>query len=135
LAYPLSIVSQPAAIAKDLAYYEERMAPEGPAMSWSVLATLYARLAQPDKAHALFQRSYLPNRLPPFGVLAETAGGTNPYFVTGAGGTLQTLLFGFAGLSIGADGIRHQPGRLPAGWTRLHVQLPARSFTTPARSP
>mgnify|MGYP002130451069 CR=1 FL=1 len=33
-------------------------------------------------------------------VLAETAGGTNPYFATGAGGSLQALLFGFGGLDI-----------------------------------
>ena len=38
--------------------------------------------------------------MPPFGVLAETAGGTNPCFATGAGGMLQAVLNGFGGIEI-----------------------------------
>jgi hypothetical protein len=76
-------------IRKDLAYYEPRMAPDGPAMGNSVLAALHARLGDAEKAYQMFQKSYQPNEVPPFGVLAETAGGTNPYFATGAGGMLQ----------------------------------------------
>jgi protein-glucosylgalactosylhydroxylysine glucosidase len=122
LAYPLNMVADRAAITRDLAYYEARVSPEGPAMSWSVLATLHARLGQPDQALALFKRSYQPNRLPPFGVLAETAGGSNPYFGTGAGGTLQTLIYGFGGLSLGAPGLRGTAApSLPAGWRAVRV--------------
>jgi hypothetical protein len=40
------------------------------------------------------------NEVPPFGVLAETAGGTNPYFATGAGWMLRAIIGGFAGLKI-----------------------------------
>ena len=29
--------------------------------------------------------------------MAETEGGDNPYFLTGAGGALQSLIFGFSG--------------------------------------
>jgi trehalose/maltose hydrolase-like predicted phosphorylase len=122
LAYPLEIVSDPARIAQDLAYYEARMAPEGPAMSHSILATLYARAGQADRAYALFSQSYRPNQLPPFGVLAETAGGSNPYFATGAGGSLQALLFGLGGLYIGPSGIVQRRGVLPKGWTRLEMR-------------
>jgi trehalose/maltose hydrolase-like predicted phosphorylase len=60
--------------------------------------------------------------LPPFGVLAETAGGNNPYFGTGAGGTLQTLIFGFGGLSLDAPGLRGSGApALPAGWKAVRV--------------
>ncbi|MES2151418.1 MAG: glycoside hydrolase family 65 protein [Pseudomonadota bacterium] len=122
LSYPLSIVNAPARIAQDLHYYEPRMAPEGPAMSHSIVATLYARLGQPEAAYAAFLKSYRPNAVAPFGVLAETAGGSNPYFVTGAGGSLQALLFGFGGLSIGDAGLVQTPGRLPPGWKRLEIR-------------
>jgi trehalose/maltose hydrolase-like predicted phosphorylase len=135
LAYPLSIVTDPARIAKDLAYYEARMSPEGPAMSWSVLATLYARQDKPAKAYELFKRSYQPNRLAPFGVLAETAGGTNPYFATGAGGVLQTVLFGFGGLQIGPDGLTQRSHPLPAHWKRLEIRRLHRREVSPKNTP
>jgi trehalose/maltose hydrolase-like predicted phosphorylase len=122
LAYPLGIVSDKARIAKDLAYYEPRMAPEGPAMSFSILATLYARTGQADKAHALYLKSYRPNQLAPFGVLAETAGGTNPYFATGAGGSLQALIFGFGGVAIGEKGIVQRKTALPSPWKSLELR-------------
>jgi hypothetical protein len=73
-------------------------------MGNSVLATLYARLGNPQKAHEVFAKSYKPNKVPPFGVLAETAGGTNPYFATGAGGMLQAIIFGFGGLNVSDQG-------------------------------
>ncbi len=122
LAHPLEVVTDRAQIEKDLAYYEPRMSPEGPAMGFAVLATLYARLGKPEKSVELFLHSYQPNKVPPFGVLAETAGGTNPYFATGAGGMLQTVLFGFAGLQISDTGISQRKQALPAKWKSLEVK-------------
>jgi trehalose/maltose hydrolase-like predicted phosphorylase len=121
LAYPLSVVKEQARIDQDLAYYEGRTSPEGPAMSFSILATLHARAGRADKAYQLYLKSYRPNLLGPFGVLAETAGGSNPYFATGAGGSLQAVLFGFGGLQIGPDGITQGKGVLPAPWKRLEI--------------
>ena len=37
--------------------------------------------------------------------VAETATSDNPYFMTGAGGLLQAVLFGFGGLEITDEGI------------------------------
>jgi len=122
LAYPLNIVSEQEQIIKDLHYYEMRMSPEGPAMGFSVLATLYARMGESDKAFDLFIKSYQPNKVPPFGVLAETDGGTNPYFATGAGGMLQTVLAGFGGLEITDAGIIQSDTQLPKKWTALTIK-------------
>jgi protein-glucosylgalactosylhydroxylysine glucosidase len=119
LAYPLTIISERAQIERDLKYYEARMSPEGPAMGVSVLATLYARLGDADKAYELLQKSYKGNEVPPFGVLAETSGGTNPYFATGAGGMLQSVLFGFGGLQITERGIIQMKVNLPKNWRTL----------------
>jgi trehalose/maltose hydrolase-like predicted phosphorylase len=105
LAYPLDIISDRSQLEKDLKYYEPRMSADGPAMGHSVLSTLYSRIGNPEKAYALFVKSYRPNEVPPFGVLAETAGGNNPYFATGAGGMLQAVISGFGGLKITDEGI------------------------------
>ncbi|MCX7638026.1 MAG: glycoside hydrolase family 65 protein [Cyclobacteriaceae bacterium] len=121
LAFPLELISNREQIEKDLRYYEPRMSPQGPAMGFSVLATLYARLGQAGKAYELFLKSYRPNEVPPFGVLAETAGGTNPYFATGAGGMLQAVLFGFGGLRISDSGLSQQPVVLPSHWKKLEI--------------
>lgn len=121
LAYPMDIIREEGQILKDLKYYEPRMAPDGPAMGNSVLATLYARLGESNKAHELFVKSYKPNEVPPFGVLSETAGGTNPYFATGAGGMLQAVLSGFGGLEITDEGIIQLSTSLPKQWKKLKI--------------
>lgn len=122
LAYPLTVITDPALIRKDLTYYEPRYSPEGPAMGWSVLATLNARLGNTDKAYDWFVKSYKPNEVPPFGVLAETAGGTNPYFATGAGGMLQAVLNGFGGIEITDSGITQLKTKLPKKWKSLTIK-------------
>ena len=120
LSYPLHEVSDPTAIRRDLDYYLPRVG-DGPAMTQAVFAVLYARLGLPDSAYAVFKAGYLPNKLPPFGVLAETAHGTNPYFATGAGGLLQAMLNGFGGLEITSKGIVQLKTALPRQWKGLRL--------------
>ncbi|MFZ1581151.1 MAG: glycoside hydrolase family 65 protein, partial [Saprospiraceae bacterium] len=70
----------------------------------------------------IFAESYKRNEVPPFGVLSECAGGTNPYFATGAGGMLQAVLSGFGGLTIGEKGVSQLPqNSLPKGWKNITV--------------
>lgn len=122
LAYPLKEVTDPKAIRKDLEYYEKRVPTEGtPAMTQAVFTTLYARLGDADKAYYWFKDSYLPNLNPPFRVIAETKGGTNPYFATGAGGILQSVLMGFGGLEITPKGITQIKSILPKNWKSLTI--------------
>jgi protein-glucosylgalactosylhydroxylysine glucosidase len=52
-------------------------------MTQGIFALLYARLGNADKAYHWFKDAYIPNLNPPFRVIAETKGGTNPYFATG----------------------------------------------------
>lgn len=120
LAYPLNFITDTSQIRKDLEYYEPRIG-NGPAMSYSVLSLLYERSGNPVKAYSLFHRSYQPNEVPPFNVLAETAGGTNPYFATGAGGMLQSVLNGFGGLEITDHGIVQLKTKLPKAWNQLTI--------------
>lgn len=123
LSYPMHQVSTTEDIKRDLHYYEAKMSPDGPAMSWAILSILYARLGEAEKAHELMVKSYQPNEVPPFKVLAETAGGDNPYFATGAGGFLQTLINGFGGLEIEENGVEQIKSiRLPKQWKSLTIK-------------
>lgn len=122
LAYPLKVVSDEKQVRKDLEYYLPRYAADGPAMGYAILCVLYNRLGDADKAAKIFADSYKPNEVPPFGVIAETAGGTNPYFATGAGGMLQAVLSGFGGLDISDQGITQRKSKLPKGWKKLTIK-------------
>ncbi len=82
-------------------------------MTQAIFALLYARLGEGDTAFHFFKDAYVPNLNPPFRVIAETKGGTNPYFATGAGGILQAVLMGFGGLDITSNGIVQMPSKLP----------------------
>lgn len=122
LAYPLDVVTDPVQVRKDLDYYSQRMAPDGPAMGFAILAILHQRMGEPEKALEVFSGSYKNNEVPPFGVLAETAGGTNPYFATGAGGMLQAVLAGFGGVYITDQGLAHRDYKLPKAWKKLIIK-------------
>lgn len=122
LSYPLKEVTDPKAIRKDLEYYETRVPDAGtPAMTQAVFTTLYARLGDADKAYQWFKDAYLPNLNPPFRVIAETKGGTNPYFATGAGGVIQSVLMGFGGLEITSKGIIQVKSVIPKTWKKLTI--------------
>lgn len=121
LSYPLKEITDPQQIKKDFEYYESRIGEGSPAMTHAIFATLHARLKEPAKAWQAFKEAHLPNKKNPFGVLAETAGGTNPYFATGAGGFLQSIINGFGGLEITPTGIIQVPSSLPTGWKKLTI--------------
>jgi trehalose/maltose hydrolase-like predicted phosphorylase len=129
LSYPLKEVTAAAEIRRDLDYYEPRVG-EGPAMTHAIFSILYSRLGMPDKALAALKQGYIPNLRPPFGVIAETATGNNPYFATGAGGVLQAMLNGFGGLDITPNGIIQLPTRLPGSWRSLRLTGIGLSKTT-----
>ncbi len=122
LSYPLKEITDPKQIRKDLEFYETRVPNEGtPAMTQAVFTTLYARLGDGDKAYHFFKDAYTPNLNPPLRVIAETKGGTNPYFATGAGGIVQSILMGFGGLDITSKGIVQVKSALPKNWKSLTI--------------
>ena len=123
LAYPLKIITDTIQIRKDLEFYSKHVPDEGtPAMTQGIFALLYSRLGDGAKAYHWFKEAYKPNLLPPFRVIAETKGGTNPYFATGAGGILQCVLMGFGGLDITPQGIIQIKTALPQQWKSLTLK-------------
>ena len=123
LSYPLKEITDPKQVRKDLEYYETRVPNEGtPAMTQAIFTLLYARLGNTEKAWHWFRDAYIPNLNPPFRVIAETKGGTNPYFATGAGGILQSVIMGFGGIEITNDGLIQIKSSLPKHWRSLTLK-------------
>lgn len=129
LSYPMKQVTDAESIKKDLDYYWKALADnqpgrkgQSPAMAHGIFSILNARLGNTETAYKQYLDSYKPNEIPPFGVLAETAGGTNPYFATGAGGYLQTLINGFGGIDITDEGLTQLKVKLPSHWKSLTLK-------------
>lgn len=125
LAFPLRVITDRKRMLADLDYYSRKVPQKKtPAMTQSMFSVICSRYGDAAQAWKWFVDSYRPNALPPFGVLAEFKGGTNPYFATGAGGTLQAVIFGFAGLEFAPGGGVMQVGNhaLPPHWKRLTIK-------------
>lgn len=122
LAYPLEIVTDRNRILADVEYYAKKIDGNGPAMGNSILAILYSQSGDADKAYEFFHKAFVPNKRPPFGVLSESANSNNPYFCTGAGGLIQVVLSGFAGLRFTDNGIEQTYTCLPKGWKSLTIK-------------
>ena len=80
--------------------FEEKVIKNGPAMSDSVHATIWARLGEPDRAYTTWRKSWQDFTQHPLLMFSEKRTKDVTYFTTGAGGCLQTVLYGFAGLRI-----------------------------------
>lgn len=125
LAFPHKLITDKEQMLRDLDYYSQKVPQvRTPAMTQSMFSIICTRCGDREQAWKWFLDSYRPNQLPPFGVLAEFKGGTNPYFATGAGGTLQSVLFGFAGLDFNPKGgiMQVKEHALPTHWKSLTIK-------------
>lgn len=89
----------------DLTYYTNRTTSSGPAMTWSLTAINYLSLGPKlsQVAEAFFWKSFLPYIRLPFFIWYETPTGGASNFLTGAGGFLQMVPFGYGGLRINSS--------------------------------
>lgn len=103
-------------------YYKAKLNPHGPAMSTSVHSIIAAQLGRRDEAYALFLKSYRAFLREPFNVFNEKASHnvTNSCFITGAAGTLQSVIYGFGGLKTNSATLSASP-LLPRKWKSLEI--------------
>lgn len=114
LAYPLEILTEPQQIKANIDYYAERIdSVGGPAMSHSAMAVNYIRMGNFETARQLIERALRPYLRGPYQLIAETPSNNETYFMTGAGGLLQAILFGYGGYAITDIGLQKYPLRLP----------------------
>jgi len=106
----------------DLKLYEERTDPDGPAMTHSMFAIGWLDLGENKRAEKPFLKNY-ENIRGPFKVWTERRdiwGAVN--FITGAGGFLQTVLYGYGGFRLKNSGLTFKPS-LPPNVTKMTVNV------------
>ncbi|CAC5394365.1 PGGHG [Mytilus coruscus] len=119
LGFPLMMNISKEVRRNDLLQYE-RVTPGGPAMTWGMFAIGWLELNQLDKANTLFARQF-DNVREPFYTWSENAQGPGAHnFITGMGGYLQSILFGYGGLRVYDDKLTVN-GALPLTVTGMNV--------------
>jgi len=104
----------------DLDWYSRVTSLSGPAMTWGMFTVGYVEEGQTAKADTFFPRSYA-NAQEPFDVWTETPSGGAMNFLTGAGGFLQVVLFGYPGLRFNDTHATFKP-TLPPDTTNLKLR-------------
>ncbi|XP_073419378.1 protein-glucosylgalactosylhydroxylysine glucosidase isoform X1 [Dendrobates tinctorius] len=100
LGYPLMFAMSPERRRNDLQIYEAVTDPDGPAMTWSMFAIGYMELKEMKMAEQQLKKCFT-NITDPFKIWTENADGSGAVnFLTGMGGFLQAILFGYTGFRI-----------------------------------
>jgi len=96
----------------------------GGSMNMVARVTAAAEVANASDAAAWFAGNFTGGTLkPPFNVRTETADNNVGYFLTGSGGYVQSLLYGFTGLRIREQGlVEAYAPVLPATWSSLTLR-------------
>ncbi|EGG14804.1 acid trehalase-like protein 1 [Cavenderia fasciculata] len=121
LGFPLMYNMTPEVRQNDLAYYETVTNSQGPAMTHSMYTIGWLELGNTTKASESWPLSYA-NAQQPFKIWTETPTGGCVNFITGAGGWLQALLFGYGGLRIHQDQYYFYSPQLPPNTTSLKIR-------------
>jgi len=125
LAYPLGLPRSQQATRNDLDAAIGRLLKEGSGamMTTTLYPAIAAELGDRALVDTLLPLSYRTHLRPPFAVLAETPTNDAVNFLTGAGGFLQQVIFGYTGLRFGETGLRAAfPPVLPSRITRLTLR-------------
>lgn len=91
----------------DLEYYDTKTRENGPAMTWAMHTIGFLDLEDQDTAAKYFERSYSLYTRAPFNAWSEAIPGQPAAgnFITGAGGFLQSVINGYAGIRLNFDNL------------------------------
>jgi trehalose/maltose hydrolase-like predicted phosphorylase len=119
LSYPLGMPMTPAVKRTNLEHAVHRMSSErrGAMMGGTLLSVVAAELGDRALVDTLLPSSYDGYLKGPFLMISETPTNDAVSFLTGAGGFLQQVIFGYTGLRIGGDGL--EPAFSPVLPTRV----------------
>lgn len=107
----------------NLNLYKNVTRSNGPAMTWSMHAIGYLDIGM-TPTERLFNRTHAPYLRKPFYVWNERANGAGlgaSNFLTGAGGFLQTIMYGYEGIRIKTDSMTITRPTLPPRTTQLKL--------------
>ncbi|KAM6960750.1 protein-glucosylgalactosylhydroxylysine glucosidase [Aplochiton taeniatus] len=100
LGYPLGLPMTSEVRRNDLESYEPITDPHGPAMTWGMFAVGWLELGEAERAQQLLEKCF-KNIHGPFQVWSESSDGSGAVnFLTGMGGFLQVVLFGYTGFRV-----------------------------------
>lgn len=122
--YPAALPMDAKTAAATFDYHSARPITNGPAMTASIHALIAARLGRAEESEKHFRASYRPFVRGPFLLFSEKRSLDRAVFTTGAGGILQSVLYGFGGLDwqnfdrVGKD---LHPVALPPSWKKLTI--------------
>lgn len=124
LGYPLQYANvQKTTRKNNLILYENVTRSNGPAMTWSMDAIGYLDV-NILPTEQLFNRTFIPYIRKPFYVWNEYVVGVKDgasNFITGAGGFLQLIMYGYAGIRINADSLTVKNPVLPPKINKLKL--------------
>ncbi|KAL7044782.1 hypothetical protein ACKWTF_002049 [Chironomus riparius] len=121
LGYPLQLPMNASTKRNDLEYYDNKTRENGPAMTWAIHTIGFLDLEDQNTAAKYFERSYSLYTRAPFNAWSEAipdqpAAGN---FITGAGGFLQSVINGYAGIRLNFDNLVITKSYLPANSSKL----------------
>ncbi|KAM9557397.1 protein-glucosylgalactosylhydroxylysine glucosidase isoform 4-T4 [Guaruba guarouba] len=120
LGFPLMHPMSPEVRRNDLEMYEPVTELHGPAMTWSMFAVGWLELKEVQRAQTLLNKCF-SNITEPFKIWVENSDGSGAVnFLTGMGGFLQAILFGYTGFRITRSSLRFDPA-LPDDIHELNV--------------
>ena len=118
-------------IKNDLDYYAQKNVEDGPCLTWSMFSIGYQSIGDTDKAYAYFLKGYQGYVQQPWNVWSEIKGGSGARnFLTGGGGFLQSILYGYGGIRVRRDGLEMTPKMitLSQGWTMRSLNYKGKTF-------
>ena len=121
--YPARLSMDKATAEKTFALHVTRPIKSGPAMTASMHALIAARLGKATDAETYFRESYRPFVRGAFLLFSEKRSLDRCVFTTGAGGVLQSVIYGFGGVDFDRwDAVPKAPVALPASWKSLTLR-------------
>lgn len=124
LGYPLQYANVNKSTRRNnLQFYGNVTRPNGPAMTWSMHAIGHLDIDELP-SEEVFRRTYVPYIRRPFYVWNEYVDGVldgASNFITGAGGFLQLIMYGYAGIRINAHSLTIEKSTLPPQTTKLKL--------------
>ncbi|XP_061465855.1 protein-glucosylgalactosylhydroxylysine glucosidase isoform X2 [Rhineura floridana] len=109
LGFPVMYPMDPEVRRNDLEMYEPVTDPQGPAMTWSMFAVGWLELKEIGRAQQQLSKCF-SNISEPFKIWVENSDGSGTVnFLTGMGGFLQAVIFGYTGFRITKKHLKFDP--------------------------
>ena len=119
--YPAALPMSKKTAERTFDFHAARPIANGPAMTASIHALIAARLGRGAEAERFFRESYRPFVRGPFLLFSEKRSLERCVFAHGAGGVLESVIYGFSGLDGETFDAKRFPVALPASWKRLRI--------------